>query len=371
LQPKGREFEPRTLHSFLHGSHLLPHICGAIELARAMPDSMSDAMPGLGVDSPLYVAIRAAMYLAALTVIGSCAFILLIATRVSHLAGSDLELSAVVPATRALARWASVVLALAMIARLLAQGYMVSEGESMFMMPMLTSTVWGWGWLLGAAATAVICTAFFIGSGRRYTWRIAAAGTMALALSFSITGHAASTHNAVVHVIFDATHVMAAGGWVGTLLVVATIGLRTVLMLPVEKRAHAAAELINAFSIFALTCVIMLVATGIIAAWSHLPTISALWTTSYGSALFRKLVFISLTGLVGAFNWLYVKPRLTKAETISTLRKSAAVELAIGLVVVVMTAILVGTSPPDADDGAPAAAQRVPSSTSLSQILPS
>jgi len=35
------------------------------------------------------------------------------------------------------------------------------------------------------------------------------------------------------------------------------------------------------------------------------------------------------------------------------LRRSAAVELTIGLAVVILTAILVGTSPPDADDGMP------------------
>lgn len=58
-----------------------------------------------------------------------------------------------------------------------------------------------------------------------------------------------------------------------------------------------------------------------------------------------------MTALVGAFNWLVVKPRLANPQTISLLRKSAAVELTIGLAVVILTAILVGTSPPDEDEG--------------------
>jgi putative copper export protein len=352
LQPKGREFEPRTLHTFLHGTPLLPHLFGVVALA----DSVANVAEAFGVDSPAYVAIRAAMYLAALTIIGSCAFILLIATRVSHLSGSQLELSAVLPATRRLARWATVVLACAMVARLLAQGFMVSEGESMLVMPLLQSTIWGWGWLLGAAATVAIAGALASKEGRRATWRIAAAGTMVLALSFSLTGHATSVKYPAVHVLLDAVHVMAAGGWLGTLFVASTIGLRTVLMLPVEERGHAAAELINAFSTFAITCVATLAFTGVVAAWSHLPTVSALWQTPYGSALFRKLVFISFTGLVGIYNWRVVKPRLTDPGTIPTLRTSARVELSIGLVVVILTAILVGTSPPDADDATPAAA---------------
>lgn len=360
MQPKGREFEPRTLHTFLHGSFLLPLFAAAIDLARELPESA----PAFGVDAPAYVAIRGVMYLAALTVIGCCAFILLIATRISHLSGSYLEVSAVMPSTRKLARWATVVLAFAMVGRLLAQGFMLGEGESVVVLPLLQDTVWGWGWLLGAGATVVIALALIVGIGRRWTWRIAAAASIALAVSFAITGHAISTRTSpALHVLFDAIHVMAAGGWLGTLLVTSTIGLHTVLMLPIEKRGHAAAELINTFSTFALTCVTTLVVTGVIAAWSHLPTLSALWTTPYGSALYRKLIFIALTGIVGLFNWRFVKPRLTNADTIPLLRKSASVELAIGVAVVIFTAILVGTSPPDVDDSPAPTAQHATAHT--------
>jgi putative copper export protein len=87
-------------------------------------------------------------------------------------------------------------------------------------------------------------------------------------------------------------------------------------------------------------------------------------------ALFRKLVFIGLTGLVGVFNWQYIKPRLANPATISTLRKSAVVELTIGLVVVILTAILVGTSPPDTDDGAAPAAHYIQPSASTRHSLP-
>jgi putative copper export protein len=300
------------------------------------------------------------MYLSAMLVIGSCAFILLIATRVSHLSGSYLELSAVVPSTRLLARWAAVVLAFAMVARLFAQGFMLGEGESLVIEPLLESTLWGWGWLVGAAGTLLIAGGLIFGRGRRAAWRVTAVGTIVLALSFSLTGHATSVSSPTLHVMFDTIHVMAAGGWLGTLLVVTTIGLRTVLMLPVERRGRAASELINAFSTFALLCGATLVLTGVVAAWSHLPTVSALWQTEYGQALFRKLVVISLMALVGAFNWLVIKPRLSNPGTISLLRKSAAVELTIGVVVVILTAILVGTSPPDSDSAMATAAAPSP-----------
>jgi putative copper resistance protein D len=347
LQPKGREFEPRTLHSFLHGTHLLAHLGGAVALA----DSLASSAAPFGVESPAYVAIRAVMYLSALSIIGACAFILLIATRVSHLSGSYLKVSTVVPSTRRFATWATALLVLALVARLVAQGYMVSEGGPLLIAPLLKSTYWGWGWLVGACAAVVIAVALVAGRGSRASWRGTAVGTMMLALSFSLTGHAISQPtNAALFVLLDMVHVMAAGGWLGTLLVVSTIGLRTVAMLPSERRGHAAAELINAFSTFALLCVSTLFVTGTITAWSHLPTVSALWKTEYGSALYRKLIFIGLTGLVGAYNWRVVKPKLTSPGTIAVLRKSAAVEITIGVIVVILTAILVATSPPDADD---------------------
>lgn len=293
-----------------------------------------------------------------MVVIGSCAFVLLIATRVSHLSGSSLALSSAMPDTRVLARWAMVVLAAAMLARLLAQGWMLGEGESLVIQPLLATTIWGWGWLVGAAGTLLSAASLIFGHGRRAAWRATAVGTILLALSFSLTGHATSAPKPVLYVMLDCIHVMAAGGWLGTLLVVAAVGLRSVLALPVEQRGHAASELINAFSTFALLCATTLVVTGFVAAWSHLPSVPALWQTHYGQALFRKLVVIAMTALVGAFNWRVIKPRLADAATIPLLRKSAAAELAIGLAVVILTAILVGISPPDAEDAMPSMGSR-------------
>jgi putative copper export protein len=319
---------------------------------------LPDSAQAFGVDSPAYVAIRAVMYSSAMLVIGACAFVLLIATRVSHFSGSALALS-VMPDTRLLARWAMVVLALAMLARLLAQGWMLGEGESFVIRPLLGTTLWGWGWLVGAAATLLIAASLIFGRGRRAAWRATAFGTIVLALSFSLTGHATSAAKPVLYVMLDCIHVMAAGGWLGTLLVVAAVGLGSVRALPLQQRGHAALELINAFSTFALLCASTLVVTGFVAAWSHLPSVPALWQTNYGQALFRKLIVIAMTALVGAFNWRVIKPRLSDPATNPLLRKSAAVELAIGVVVVILTAILVGTSTPDAEDSMPTMGSRI------------
>jgi putative copper export protein len=77
---------------------------------------------------------------------------------------------------------------------------------------------------------------------------------------------------------------------------------------------------------------------------------------------------ISLMALVGAFNWLVIRPRLSNPTTIPLLRKSAAVELTIGVVVVVLTAILVGTSPPDSEDAMPAALRAIPTAVAATSV---
>ncbi|HEY7860437.1 MAG TPA: CopD family protein, partial [Gemmatimonadaceae bacterium] len=252
-----------------------------------------------------------------------------------------------------------------MLARMFAQAYMVGEGQLNMMAPMLRSTLWGWGWLLGAAATLAIIVSLAAARASRAMWRAAAASTFALALSFSLTGHAASVESSTaLHVALDAIHVMAAGGWLGTLLVVTTVGLREASRLPTDVRARATAQLVNAFSTFALACVATLAVTGIVAAWSHLPTVPSLWRTHYGLALVRKLVVLSFTGVVGIYNWRVIRPQLEHAGTVKLLRRSATVELALGTVVVILTAVLVATSTPDMDD-MPMSSSPAPARTSL------
>jgi putative copper resistance protein D len=182
-------------------------------------------------------------------------------------------------------------------------------------------------------------------------WRTAAVGTMALAVSFSLTGHAASVENSTsLHVSIDAIHVLAAGGWLGTLFVTMLVGLPATLSLATDVRARSTAQLINAFSTFALACVATLAATGVVAAWTQLPSVPALWQTQYGLALCRKLIVLGGTGIVGLYNWRVIRPQLEHAGTVKLLRRSATVELTLGLVIVILTAVLVATPPPDMDD---------------------
>jgi putative copper export protein len=106
------------------------------------------------------------------------------------------------------------------------------------------------------------------------------------------------------------------------------------------------AELINAFSPTALVFAGLVAGTGTFAAWIHVGTVPALWQTPYGKTLLLKLGILSIVALTGAYNWLRVKPTLGQIAGAERIRKSATIELAVGIAVLLVTAVLVASPTP-------------------------
>ena len=106
------------------------------------------------------------------------------------------------------------------------------------------------------------------------------------------------------------------------------------------------AELVNAFSPTALAFAALVGTTGVFAAWLHVGTIPALWQSTYGKTLLLKLAILSIVGLTGAYNWLRVKPTLGQAEGAHRIRRSGAIEVAVGVAILIVTAVLVATATP-------------------------
>ena len=99
----------------------------------------------------------------------------------------------------------------------------------------------------------------------------------------------------------------------------------------------------SAFSPTALVFAGLAASTGVFSAWLHLGTIPALWQTTYGQTLLVKLGILSVVVATGAYNWLRVKPALGNVEGAVRIRRSATIELAVGVLVLVVTAVLVAT----------------------------
>jgi copper transport protein len=98
------------------------------------------------------------------------------------------------------------------------------------------------------------------------------------------------------------------------------------------------------FSRVALICVCTLVATGLLQAWHEIRTVDAIATTRYGQLVLVKVVL--LAGLVLSGYFARRKLRQPAGQsTLSRLRRTLAVEVAVGAIVLAATGLLVSEPP--------------------------
>jgi putative copper export protein len=186
------------------------------------------------------------------------------------------------------------------------------------------------------AVIGFILAAMHAGPG----WYLAAVGVVVGALRAVFTGKWASLVNPI--------HVLAAGLWIGTLLVLVVAGLSALLVHEPtrERRGAIAADMVNGFSPLALSMGVVVVLFGVITAWRHLHHIDALWTTPYGITLIIKLVFVAMVFALGAWNWRRQRPTLGSEAAAASIRRSASAELTVATIVLVITAVIVSLPSP-------------------------
>lgn len=310
---------------------------------------------GFDAESPVYVAIRWVGFTALLIVIGAVAFKSVVLELLSrrNAGGSHRSLGEHArPRAAALGLAAAIVLGVAALARLLAQSYAMHGAEraldASLMSTMLMNTIWGWGWILQVVGVVVAVAGFALarrGSGAG--WATAALGALVLAFTPALSGHAAAVPRMTgLAIVLDGLHVIGAAGWLGSLLFVVAIGVPAALRLEQAERGSSVAALVNAFSPTALLFAGITAATGLVAAWIHLGSLTALWETSYGRMLLVKLAVLSVVVGIGAYNWRRVRPALGDFAAAHRVRRSATAELTVGVLVLVVTAILVATPTP-------------------------
>jgi putative copper export protein/methionine-rich copper-binding protein CopC len=329
------------------------------------PASMSEGR-GLSAESPPYVAIRWLTYTALLGVIGAAAFratVLSVFQRTAAGADRDAVIhSAATNAARIGFASAAVLLAAAVL-RLLAQSDAM-HGRADIANPalvraMVVSTVWGWGWVLQIVGALAALTGFLLARrGNSSGWVLAIAAAFMLAFTPALSGHAVASPRSVgLSVVADGLHVLGAGGWLGSLLVLLAAAIPTALRTGEGGAGRAVADLINAFSPTALGFAGLVALTGLVGAWINLASVPALWQSSYGRMLLLKLALLSVLAGTGAYNWRRVRPALGDIEGARRIRRSASVELAVGTLVLIATAILVALPTPTAATGSTVSAR--------------
>ena len=212
----------------------------------------------------------------------------------------------------------------------------------------IAGSTWGRGWLVFVAATIAVLI-FSRASKRtpvRSPWPKIVGACAVLAIASPFLGHPAATAAAPLAMSMDALHVVAAGGWGGTLLMLALVGTPRMIAVERDQRASMVRALLRAFTPVALSCAAVLVVTGSVEAWLQLGSVPALWNSEYGQALVRKLVFVSLVASLGAYHWRFAQPSLSSDRSLTALRWSIALDVMFLLAVLALTAILTGTAPP-------------------------
>jgi putative copper export protein/methionine-rich copper-binding protein CopC len=321
----------------------------------APPEDDADAVaaPGAAFDaeSPGYAAVRWLGLAATLGVVGAVGFGLLVLPAARRGRPPAAWLDGAGHRLRVAGLAAGGALLLAAGLRLVAQSAALHGAAGALdpgaLSALVGRTLWGTAWLLQAAAALLAMGGFALLPRRRAGWTFAVIAGVAAALSASLSGHAAAVPGrAPLAVAADALHVLAAGGWLGTLLVLAVAGLPVALRLAPGERGPAAAAMVNAFSPLALLCAAGVALTGVVAAWLHLGGLGALTTSAYGRTLLVKLAVLALVALAGAYNWRRVRPAVAEEGGARRLRRTAWAELAVGAVVLAVTAVLVGTPTP-------------------------
>ncbi|MGI8497109.1 MAG: copper resistance CopC/CopD family protein [Gemmatimonadaceae bacterium] len=328
-----------------------------VEMMQRHTQGRPHAMPEEGevdASAPVYIAIRWLTFITILALVGVVAFRWLVLAPVTAGAvpyGAELDETGSRRAGGLGLIAAALLLAVA-VARLFAQSYAMHGGadatDGGMIRAMLVDTVWGAGWLIQVGLAMGAVAGFAIARrGIRAGWGIASVCAVALTVTPALSGHAiAASRMTTAVVLADALHVLGGGGWLGGLLALMVVGLPAALALEQGSAGLAVADLVEAYSPTALAFAALIIITGTFTAWLHIGSVAALWSSGYGRTLLLKLLAVVPMAATGAYNWRRVRPSLGSDVGAGRLRRSASAELAIGALVLTVTAVLVAVQPP-------------------------
>jgi putative copper resistance protein D len=171
----------------------------------------------------------------------------------------------------------------------------------------------------------------------------------ALLATIAFTGHADAEmgpgHGR--HLLADMIHLLAVGAWLGS--------LPLLLHLLSRQRAPSAVahEAARRYSLLGMVSVALILASGIVNSWYTVGSFSALVTSQHGRLLSLKLVLFLLMLGLAARNFFAETPRLgdiaagpgEQASSLSRLRRNIALEMLLGLLVLLLVGALVAAAP--------------------------
>jgi len=213
------------------------------------------------------------------------------------------------------------------------------------------STV-GLGALIMIAGLSLMIAGQLLRPSRRAA-ALTALGAMGALASLAASGHGATAAPRWLAQPVLVLHVVCAAFWLGSLWPL-------LMLLRQEARTRPGTHrVLRRFSAIAVPAVLLLACAGVTVAVTRIAALDDLVATSYGLLLIGKGAGFSLLLALAALNRMALVPRLGLAErgAATWLRRTIAAELAIGIAVLAITAVLAHTPPPlrGPDEGSAAA----------------
>lgn len=210
---------------------------------------------------------------------------------------------------------------------------------------------------LAAPGLALLLSRTPIPPPSQRVWRIGGVviGAVALGVTWSIAGHSGVGRQAVIAIPADVMHLLAMGVWLGGLVVLCGVLLRT-------KEIAVMRTAVPSFSRAVPLCVAVLIVTGGYQSWRQVGDLTALITTSYGWLLLGKVALVMLLVGVGAASRSWVRRHYTGSaacsisarraarygpgqQEIARFRRMVVAEAGLAAFVLGVTAVLVSSSP--------------------------
>ncbi|MEZ5257113.1 MAG: CopD family protein [Ilumatobacteraceae bacterium] len=187
-------------------------------------------------------------------------------------------------------------------------------------------------------------------TGGDRAWQPSPASSMALVgvglilASHIFGGHTVTEGYRPLTAILDTIHVAAAAIWAGGLVMIIAVSWKRF----VEDRSLRTGELAVRFSVVAAAALAAVTVAGLGLSIIILDAPAELWTTPWGRLLVAKVAFAGVAIAAGAYNHRVLVPALhadpDDESVVTRFRTAVAAEVALLLVVGVLTAFLVGAS---------------------------
>jgi putative copper resistance protein D len=144
------------------------------------------------------------------------------------------------------------------------------------------------------------------------SWPLATSfvGATLIALTTSLSGHAADWGDVTLPVLIDWLHLLAVSTWIGGLFTLGFVLHHSLSSPDNAEPTQSLASIAGRFSTMAACCVAVFLPAGLYNAWLQVTSLSPLVSTSYGWTLLAKLSLVGLLLIIAGVNRYYFGPLL-------------------------------------------------------------